>query len=107
MATTTKTLKVFIASPGGLPKERRAFRDILEEFNRSDALSRGLHFIPVGWEDTLETEGRPLAISAHLSTDDLNRIGEIELRFSDAFENAASVAPIRWSRVPRKWLKLR
>jgi hypothetical protein len=59
MATITKTLKVFIASPGGLQKERRAFREILEEFNRSDALSRGLHFVPVGWEDTLETEGRP------------------------------------------------
>jgi tetratricopeptide (TPR) repeat protein len=59
MATTTKTLRVFIASPGGLQKERRTFRDILEEFNRSDAVPRGLHFIPVGWEDTLETEGRP------------------------------------------------
>jgi tetratricopeptide (TPR) repeat protein len=59
MATTTKTLRVFIASPGGLQKERTTFRDILEEFNRSDAVPRGLHFIPVGWEDTLETEGRP------------------------------------------------
>src|ERR1700722_14191482 len=59
MATPTKTLRVFIASPGGLPKERRTFRDILEEFNRSDAVPRGLHFVPVGWEGTLETEGRP------------------------------------------------
>ena len=54
MATTTKTLKVFVASPGGLQRERGIFRDILAEFNRSDALPRGLHFIPVGWEDTLE-----------------------------------------------------
>jgi tetratricopeptide (TPR) repeat protein len=59
MPIDIKTHRVFIASPGGLEIERKAFRESLEEFNRMDSMHRGLQFVPVGWEDTLETAGRP------------------------------------------------
>jgi tetratricopeptide (TPR) repeat protein len=54
--------RVFIASPGGLQSERKAFRRILGEFNDSTALLRGVLFQPVGWEDTLGGAGRPQEI---------------------------------------------
>lgn len=62
MSSTELTLRVFIASPGGLQPERKTFRNVIEEFNQADALQRGLHFTAVGWEDTLESEGRPQAL---------------------------------------------
>ena len=41
--------RIFIATPGGLDEERRAFRDCVVEFNDDTANPRGVHFIPVGW----------------------------------------------------------
>lgn len=54
--------KIFIASPGGLAEERKAFRDCLESYNSRDAIDRGYYFQPVGWEETLGRNGRPQAI---------------------------------------------
>lgn len=54
--------RVFIASPGGLEKERRAFRQALLLYNETDAIHDGVMFIPVGWEDTLGGVGRPQSI---------------------------------------------
>jgi tetratricopeptide (TPR) repeat protein len=51
--------RVFIASPGGLAEERKAFRDEIQAFNDADAIARGILFQPVGWEDTLGGIGRP------------------------------------------------
>src|SRR5215212_9389584 len=59
MPTTLTSLKVFIASPGGLAEERKAFRDAVQELNDADAVARGVFFQPVGWEDTLGGIGRP------------------------------------------------
>jgi tetratricopeptide (TPR) repeat protein len=55
-------LRVFIATPGGLDPERRAFRQVLTEFNEDDAYERGVVFIPTGWELTLAGVGRPQEI---------------------------------------------
>jgi hypothetical protein len=54
--------RVVIASPGGLPGERRTFRDVISTYNDSDAQQEGVHFVPVGWEDTLGSIGRPQSI---------------------------------------------
>lgn len=54
--------KVFIASPGGLEKERKAFACTLNDYNETDALHRGKLFIPKGWEVTLAGMGRPQAL---------------------------------------------
>ncbi|MFK7787405.1 MAG: hypothetical protein AB8B56_19935 [Crocinitomicaceae bacterium] len=54
--------KVFIASPGGLEDERRAFSEEIEKYNRVEAMHRGVIFQPVGWEDTLPGIGRPQSI---------------------------------------------
>ncbi|MDZ4262128.1 MAG: tetratricopeptide repeat protein [Pseudomonadota bacterium] len=54
--------KVFIASPGGLEKERKAFACTLDDYNETDALHRGKLFIPKGWEVTLAGMGRPQAL---------------------------------------------
>jgi tetratricopeptide (TPR) repeat protein len=54
--------RVFLASPGGLEAERRAFRDILNQYNEDEALQRGALFVPVGWETTLAGMGRPQAL---------------------------------------------
>lgn len=51
--------KIFIASPSGLKDERKAFADVIEEYNKSDAQHRGVSFRAVGWEDTLAGMGRP------------------------------------------------
>ncbi|MDQ6807295.1 MAG: tetratricopeptide repeat protein [Actinomycetota bacterium] len=51
--------RVFIASPGGLDEERRAFRRTLLEINEDDAFERGIVLIPTGWELTLGGVGRP------------------------------------------------
>jgi tetratricopeptide (TPR) repeat protein len=51
--------RVFIASPGGLDEERRAFRQVFQDLNEDDAYARGNAFIPVGWELTLAGVGRP------------------------------------------------
>jgi len=56
---TLKHYKIFIASPGGLVEERKAFREIINEFNEIDAIDRGFYFQPIGWEDTLGHQGRP------------------------------------------------
>jgi hypothetical protein len=54
--------RVFIASPGGLDKERKAFRAAINAHNESDAVERGVIFLPVGWEETPGGIGRPQAI---------------------------------------------
>jgi tetratricopeptide (TPR) repeat protein len=53
---------VFVASPGGLVPERQAFRDAINAYNEMDAISRGVMFIPVGWEQTLPGMGRPQSL---------------------------------------------
>src|SRR5688500_6950262 len=54
--------RVFIASPAGLEKERKAFRQALLLYNETDAIHDRVLFIPVGWEDTVGGVGRPQSI---------------------------------------------
>lgn len=55
---TPRTIKVFIASPGDLAVERRAFKEVVDELNKG--FGRGAHvaFVPLGWEDALAVAGR-------------------------------------------------
>jgi tetratricopeptide (TPR) repeat protein len=62
MATKISRLRVFIASPGGLADERKAFREEIQDYNEAESLPRDVLFHPVGWEDTLGAVGRPQAI---------------------------------------------
>lgn len=62
MANTLTAFRVFIASPSGLERERRAFRATLREYNEAEAIPRGFIFLPVGWEDTLGGVGRPQSL---------------------------------------------
>ncbi len=62
MPSDAKLYRVFIASPGGLDQERRAFKETLSEYNDVDAVERGALFLPVGWELTLPGCGRPQAL---------------------------------------------
>ncbi|MHB8268463.1 DUF4062 domain-containing protein [Bradyrhizobium sp.] len=50
---------VFIASPGGLDKERELFRNAIVQFNEVHGNPNGVVFAPIGWEDTLPGMGRP------------------------------------------------
>ena len=59
MAVDLKGYRVFIATPGGLDEERKAFRAVINDHNEMDAFKRGVCFIPVGWEITLGGVGRP------------------------------------------------
>lgn len=59
MPLDLKAYRVFLASPGGLDDIRDAFRNVLEEFNDSDAIHRGALYIPVLGESTLSGRGRP------------------------------------------------
>jgi len=50
---------VFIASPGGLEVERKAFRDEINIYNQTESIPQDILFQAVGWEDTLGAYGRP------------------------------------------------
>lgn len=62
MQATRKVIKVFIASPGDLVKERAIAREIGEEFNSLWAESTGYQIEMVGWEETTGGMGRPQEI---------------------------------------------
>ena len=62
MIVVLKGYRIFIATPGGLDEERKAFRKVTEEYNESDATRRGVIFLPVGWEITLGGVGRPQSL---------------------------------------------
>src|SRR5690348_11341263 len=53
-----RTIRVFIASPGDLVVERRAFKDKIDELNNGYGRGAKVTFIPLGWEDALATTGR-------------------------------------------------
>jgi tetratricopeptide (TPR) repeat protein len=53
-----RTISVFIASPGDLAIERRAFRDCIVELNTGFGEGADVEFQALGWEDTLATTGR-------------------------------------------------
>ena len=55
-------IKIFIASPRDLEKERVIFRDVVNHVNEVKAHSQNLHLVAVGWEDTLPGKGRPQAL---------------------------------------------
>lgn len=52
-------LHIFIASPGGLADERKAFVDVIERVNHDHAHAAGVTFIPRGWEYASAGVGRP------------------------------------------------
>jgi len=60
MASTAgiRQIRVFIASPGDVAVERRAFKDVLDELNKGYGRGAHVEFVPLGWEDTLSTVGR-------------------------------------------------
>jgi hypothetical protein len=62
MASKISCLRVFIASPGGLAEERKAFREEIQDYSEAESIPRGVLFQPVGWEDTLGAVGRPQTI---------------------------------------------
>lgn len=53
-----RTITVFIASPGDLAVERRAFRNCISELNEGFGDGANVQFEPLGWEDTLASTGR-------------------------------------------------
>jgi tetratricopeptide (TPR) repeat protein len=62
MPSVITAYRIFIATPGGLRGEREAFRSTVYDYNETDAIQRGVLFIPTGWEDTLAGAGRPQGI---------------------------------------------
>ncbi|MCY2951288.1 MAG: tetratricopeptide repeat protein [Planctomycetota bacterium] len=66
-------VKVFIASPGDLAVERRAFRDQIELLNLGFGDGAGVEFEALGWEDTLAVTGRraQAAINADIDACDV------------------------------------
>jgi tetratricopeptide (TPR) repeat protein len=62
MVIDLKGYRIFIATPAGLDEARKAFRRVTEEYNESDAMRRGVMFLPIGWEVTLGGVGRPQAL---------------------------------------------
>ena len=59
MLSTRKILRTFLASPGDLQDERKAIRDVVDEFNESWADNLGYQIELLGWEDTVPGFGRP------------------------------------------------
>jgi len=59
MPSDLKAYRIFVASPGGLDEERKAFHDVIQRYNAQEANQRGVHFIPTGWESNPGGPGRP------------------------------------------------
>jgi len=59
MPSAVTAYRIFIASPGGLDDERQTFRQVINDYNESDALDDGALFVPVGWELARAGMGRP------------------------------------------------
>jgi len=53
-----RLIKVFIASPGDLATERRAFKDVIDVLNAGFGRGADVRFEPLGWEDALSQVGR-------------------------------------------------
>nr|VFJ72758.1 MAG: protein of unknown function (DUF4062) [Candidatus Kentron sp. FW] len=59
MPSTRKIIRAFLASPGDLQEERKAIRDVVNEFNESWAGEFGYQVELIGWEETVSRFGRP------------------------------------------------
>lgn len=46
-----REIRVFIASPGDVADERRAFKEIVDELNKGFGRGANVRFKPLGWED--------------------------------------------------------
>ncbi len=44
-----EVVRIFIASPGDVRKERTIFHDVIEDLNEIKAARVGMHLVPVGW----------------------------------------------------------
>src|SRR5579863_9014135 len=53
-----RLIKVFIASPGDLAVERRAFKEVIDGLNLGYGRGAKVTFEALGWEDALSTTGR-------------------------------------------------
>lgn len=69
MPSTRKIIRAFLASPGDLQEERKAIREVVDEFNESWANELGYQVELIGWEETVAGFGRP----QHLINQDLDR----------------------------------
>lgn len=69
MPSTRKIIRAFLASPGDLEEERKAIRNVVDEFNESWADELGYQVELIGWEETVAGFGRP----QHLINQDLDR----------------------------------
>jgi uncharacterized protein DUF4062/tetratricopeptide repeat protein len=49
--STRRPIHVFIASPGDLAVERRAFKEVIDELNGGFGDGAGVEFVALGWED--------------------------------------------------------
>ena len=56
--SVNRVIRVFLASPGDLAVERRAFKSQIDLLNGGFGDGAGVKFSPLGWEDTLATTGR-------------------------------------------------
>ena len=50
MSYTARVVKVMIASPSDVAKERQLIRDVIQEWNAIHAEDRRIVLMPVGWE---------------------------------------------------------
>lgn len=69
MLSTRKIIRVFLASPSDLQDERKAVREVVNEFNDSWANEFGYQVELVGWEETVSRFGRP----QHLINEEVDR----------------------------------
>ena len=69
MSSIRRVLRVFLASPGDLTEERKAIRQVVDEYNESLADHFGYHIELLGWEDTVAGYGRP----QHIINEEVDR----------------------------------
>jgi len=106
-------VKVFLASPGDLNKERSIAKNIVERVNNVFSRQTGYYLDLLGWEDTLPGFSRPQElINKEVDSCDLfigvlwRRWGQSTGKFSSGFEEEFTRARERRIKtdIPELWL---
>jgi NACHT domain/Sulfatase-modifying factor enzyme 1 len=105
MPRDIRELKIFLASPGDVQKERLIAREVIESVNQAVADTRGISLRAIGWEDVPPDLGDPQnLINDYSETADLvvvifwRRFGSPTTKFQSGTLEEFTLAKERWEK---------
>jgi hypothetical protein len=105
MARDVKELKIFLASPSDVEKERLIAREVIESASESVVDTKGISLRSIGWEDVPPNLGDPQKlINDYSETADLvvvifwRRFGSPTAQFESGTLEEFTLAKVRWEK---------